>query len=249
MHGSILPLALMYRILDAYLGTPQRGWSAELLKTIKSFEDQGKAAQKKAEAERVKDTRASLALTEYAGTYKNDLYGEVKVTHENGRLGMRFGPAFTSGLEHWHYDTFRAKFVAAGVSYAYMTFALNAQGKIETLTLNLPGVADYPFKRAPETAAATAAASLTEEELKKIAGKYESKTPPVEVSVEIVGGKLKAVVPGQPVYTLVPVAANRFSIEGAPSGFFIQFEMAEGKVKSLTLVQGAGPSLVLLPKQ
>ncbi|MBA3255044.1 MAG: serine hydrolase [Pyrinomonadaceae bacterium] len=248
MHGSTLSLALMYRIFDAYLGVPQRDWSADLLKTIKGFEEQGKAAQKKLEAERIKDTRHSLALGEYAGTYKNDLYGEVKVTHEHGKLGVRFGPAFTSGLEHWHYDTFRAKFVAAGVTNAYITFALNAQGKIETLTLNLPGVADYPFKRAPETAT-TAAVSLSEEELKKFAGKYELKTPPVEVSVEIVGGKLKAVVPGQPVYTLVPVAANRFSIEGAPSGFFIQFEMIEGKVKSLTLIQGSGPSLVLLPKQ
>ncbi|HUG96135.1 MAG TPA: serine hydrolase, partial [Nitrososphaera sp.] len=151
MDGSILPLALMYRIFDAYLSTPQRDWSADLLKTIKGFEEQGKAAQKKQEAERVKETRPSLALGEYAGTFKNDLYGDVKITHENGRLGMRFGPAFTSGLEHWHYDTFRAKFVAAGVSYAYMTFALNAQGKIETLTLNLPGVAEYPFKKAPET--------------------------------------------------------------------------------------------------
>ncbi|MFN2513783.1 MAG: serine hydrolase [Pyrinomonadaceae bacterium] len=248
MHGSTLPVALMFRIFDAYLGAPPRDWSADMLKTTKGFEEQGKAAQKKAEAERIKDTRPTLALGEYAGTYKNDLYGDVKVTHENGKLGVRFGPAFTSGLEHWHYDTFRAKFVAAGVSYAYMTFALNAQGKIDTLTLNLPGVAEYPFKRARETAAA-AAVSLSEEELKKFAGKYELTTPPVEVSVEIVGGKLKAVVPGQPVYTLVPITANRFSIEGAPSGFFIQFEMAEGKVKSLTLIQGSGPSLTLLPKQ
>jgi len=248
MGGTILPLPLMYRIFDAYLGAPQRDWGADMLKTVKGFEEQGKAAQKKAEAEQVKDTRPSLALAEYAGTYKNDLYGEVKVTHENGKLGVRFGPSFTSGLEHWHYDTFRAKFVAAGGAKAFMTFALNAQGKVETLTLNLPGVAEYPFKRAADTAT-TASVSMGEEELKKFAGKYELKTPPVEVSVEIVGGKLKAVVPGQPVYTLVPVAANRFSIEGAPSGFFIQFEMAEGKVKSLTLVQGSGPSLVLLPKQ
>ena len=58
MDGTILPLALMYRIFDAYLGAPQRDWSAEMLKTIKAFEEQGKAAQKKQEAERVKDTRA-----------------------------------------------------------------------------------------------------------------------------------------------------------------------------------------------
>ena len=43
--------------------------------------------------------------------------------------------------------------------------------------------------------------------------------------------------------------ANRFSIEGAPAGFFVQFEITEGKVKSLTMIQGSGPSLVLLPKQ
>ncbi len=247
MGGTTLPIPLMFRIFDAYLGAPPRDWSAEMLKTIKAFEEQGKAAQKKAEAERIKDTRPSLALPDYAGTYKNDLYGEVKVTHENGKLGIRFGPSFISDLEHWHYDTFRAKFVAAGTTNVYVSFALNAQGKLETLTLNLPGVSEYPFKRAPETAT-TAAISLSEEELKKFAGKYELKTPPLEISVEIVGGKLKAVVPGQPVYTLVPVAANRFSIEGAPSGFFVQFEMADGKVKSLTFIQGSGPSLIL-PKQ
>ncbi|MGH9904929.1 MAG: serine hydrolase [Pyrinomonadaceae bacterium] len=250
MNGTILPLPLMFRIFDAYLGAgSQRDWSAEMLKTIKAFEEQGKAAQKKSEAERVKDTRPSHGLPEYAGTYKNDLYGEVKVTHENGKLSVRFGPAFTSGLEHWHYDTFRAKFAGAGNTNANMTFALNAQGKLETLTLNLPGVSEYPFKRAPETPPAAAAISLSEEDLKKFTGQYELKTPPLEVSVEMVGGKLKAVVPGQPVYTLVPVAANRFSIEGAPAGFFVQFEMAEGKVKSLTLIQGSGPSLVFLPKQ
>jgi len=248
MGSTTLPLPLMFRIFDAYLGVPQRDWSADMLKTVKGFEEQGKAAQKKQEEGRVKNTSASLALTEYAGTYKNDLYGDVKVTNSAGKLNLRFGPAFTSDLEHWHYDTFRAKFVAAGGANAYVTFVLGTQGKVDNLTLNLPGLAEYPFKLAAETAPAVAV-SISEEELKKFAGKYELKTPPVEMSVEMVGGKLKATVPGQPVYTLVPVAANRFSIEGAPSGFFIQFEMAEGKVKSLTLVQGTGPSLVLLPKQ
>ncbi len=248
MGGTTLPVPLMFRIFDAYLGAPQRDWSAEMLKTVKSFEDQGKAAEKKLEADRIKNTRASLALKEFAGTYENDLYGDVKVTNAADKLNLRFGPAFTSDLEHWHYDTFRAKFASAGGANVYVTFALNAQGNIDTLTLNLPGITEYPFKRAPETATA-ATVSLSEEEFKKFAGKYELKSPPVEMSVEIVGGKLKATVPGQPVYTLLPVAATRFSIEGAPAGFVVQFDIAEGKVKSLTLIQGSGPSLVLLPKQ
>jgi CubicO group peptidase (beta-lactamase class C family) len=248
LNGTALPVALMYRTFDAFLGAPQRDWSAELLKTFTALEEQGKAAEKKLEAERIKGTQPSLPLEKYAGTFKNDFYGEVKVNHENGKLSLRFGPAFASGLEHWHYDTFQARFFAAGVAKPHITFSVNAQGKIDTLTLNLPGVTDYPFKRVPEPPAAGAVA-LTEAEQKKFVGKYESRTPPVELSLEIVGGKLKAVVPGQPVYDLAPIAPTRFRIVGAPDGFFLQFEMAEGKVKSLTLAQGPGPSLVLLPKQ
>ena len=102
------------------------------------------------------------------------------------------------------------------------------------------------FKRSEEAKPATAI-SMSEADLKKFAGKYEM--PPIEVTIEIVGGKLKAVVPGQPVYTLVPVAANRFQIEGAPEGFFVQFEVAGDKARSLTIEQGAGPKLTLLAKQ
>jgi Domain of unknown function (DUF3471) len=201
------------------------------------------------EAERVKGTQPSLALERYAGTYRNDLYGEVKVNYESGRLSLRFGPAFTSDLEHWHYDTFRAKFVTAGRANAYVTFSLNAQGRIEDVKLSLPGFAEYPLKRAPDAPGAAETVSLAQAELMKFAGKYESKTPPMEVSIEMLSGKLKAVVPGQPVYDLAPVGQTRFRIGGAPEGFFVQFEMGDERVKSLTFVQGSGPSFVLLPKQ
>ena len=109
----------------------------------------------------------------------------------------------------------------------------------------MPGFSDYPFKRVPDKAPATAGIKVSEEELKKFAGKYILKDTPVELTIEIVGGSLKANIPGQPVYTLVPVAANRFSIQEAPAGFFVEFEMAENKVKTVTFIQGPGQSLVL----
>jgi hypothetical protein len=71
----------------------------------------------------------------------------------------------------------------------------------------------------------------------------------LEVSIEFVGNGLKANVPGQPLYSLSPVAANRFRLEGAPNGFFAQFELLDGKAKSLTLVQGTRSNIVLLAKQ
>ena len=51
LNGSILPQALMYRIFDFYLNAPARDWSAELLKVTTTAEEQGRAAEKKAEAD------------------------------------------------------------------------------------------------------------------------------------------------------------------------------------------------------
>ena len=63
------------------------------------------------------------------------------------------------------------------------------------------------------------------------------------------GGKLKAVIPGQPVATLTPVSTDRFTVEGAPVSIFVQFKLAEGKVSSLTVEQGSSPPLTFTPRQ
>jgi hypothetical protein len=105
--GQLLPTALMFRVFDTYLGVPPKDWAGDMFKAIKGLEDQGKAAQKKMEESRVKGTQPSLALEKYAATYKDEAFGDAKVTLENGKLVLRT-PAFVADLEHWHYDTFRA---------------------------------------------------------------------------------------------------------------------------------------------
>ena len=237
----------LYRIFDAYLGSPQKDWSGEVLKRITTMMEQGKAAQMKAEADRVTGTRPSLPVENYAGTFKNDLYGDVQVTNSGGTLNLRFGPAFVSNLEHWHYDTFRAKFSNAVVPGASMTFALNAQGKVDTLTLNMPGMTDYPFKRASGSANVTVAGASTAMDLRKFAGKWALAEPPLEVSTEIVGNDLKLLIPGQPAYTLVLESENKFAIKEAPAGYFALFNVTDGKIKSLTMIQDTA-SYTLMPK-
>jgi CubicO group peptidase (beta-lactamase class C family) len=156
MNGSVLPHVLMYNVFDAYIkGNRQKDWAGDVLKTFKALQEKGREAAKKQEEARALDTKPSLPLEKYAGTYKNDLYGEVKVTHENGKLIVRFGPPFVSELEHWHYDTFRAKFRGAGETKSFVTFRLNAQGKSDEITLDL--ASDYPFKRVPDEVKNTAA--------------------------------------------------------------------------------------------
>lgn len=159
--GSVVSMPLLYRVIDAYTGAPQKDWSGEILKSYKTLLDQAAAAQKNADAERVNGTRPSHELSNYAGTYNSELYGDIQVTEDNGKLRIRFGPAFTGAMEHWHYDTFRATFDGPGGAKAPVSFGLNVQGKVDTLTLNMAGTGAYPFKRVPDVPKTTATGSVT----------------------------------------------------------------------------------------
>jgi CubicO group peptidase (beta-lactamase class C family) len=245
MNGSVVAMPLVYRIIDAYIKQPEKDWSGDLLKVIKAMTEQGAAAARRADAGRVTGTKPSLSIDSYAGTFRNDLYGDVRITAEGDKLSVRFGPAWNSDLEHWHYDTFRAKFGGgAGVTNATITFALSAQGKADTVTLGMPGVSDYPFKRVVEPPRTVA---LTGADLRRFVGAYALAAPPLEMTVELAGSELKLNIPGQPLHTLVPLSANTFTIRDVPGGFSAEFNLEGGKVKSLTIVQ-AGASFTLLPK-
>lgn len=131
------------KILDVFLDAPKRDWNAEALDRDK----QGKAREaeevKKEDAARVQNTKPSLDLKNYAGTYTSEMYGDVTVTEENGKLVMRLVPApnFVADLEHWHYDTFQIKW-RSSVNYnfprGWVTFTIDKEGKTDQLKIDQP---------------------------------------------------------------------------------------------------------------
>ncbi|HEU4872642.1 MAG TPA: serine hydrolase [Pyrinomonadaceae bacterium] len=151
LHGNVLPVALMYKVFDIYLNAPQRDWSADMLKVRNNLEEQSKAAEKKAESERVQGTSPSLALDKYAGTFQSDMYGEAKVALENNKLVLRFGPNFTGDLQHWHYDTFRIVWRDPMQGKGFVNFRLNTAAKVEVI--NIENLSE--FTRVPEPATKT----------------------------------------------------------------------------------------------
>lgn len=147
LNGTTLPHALMFKIIDHYINAPQRDWSSEMLKSEKGFEAIAKAAEKKAEAERVSGTSPSLALDKYAGTFQSDMYGETKVSLENQKLVIRFGPNFVGDLSHWHYDTFRVTWRDQVQGKGFVNFRLNVQGKADVVSIE--NISE--FTRVPDT--------------------------------------------------------------------------------------------------
>lgn len=148
MNGSLLPQFMAYRVLDEYLDREPRDWPAEGLKKFKPLEAQAEAAQEKAAAERVMNTKPSLDLADYAGKYTSEMYGDAEIKLDDGKLVAQFGPYYIGDLEHWNYDTFQVTWRDRVIGKGLMTFTLNAKGKV--VSTGFGGMGE--FKRAPENA-------------------------------------------------------------------------------------------------
>jgi CubicO group peptidase (beta-lactamase class C family) len=127
--------ALMYRVFDSYLGASRRDWSTEMRAMYQKVRDSVKVAEKKAEAKRVGGTRPSLALARYAGKYADSLYGSVTVRLERGRLVLVPSAFLTADLEHWNYDTFRARYRNRWLRSTMVTFRLAPDGGVSAVDL------------------------------------------------------------------------------------------------------------------
>ena len=148
MNGTGLPTAIMNRVFDLHLAAPPRDWSADMRRRTDSLRARARVAQQRAEAQRVPDTKPSLPLTAYAGTYVDSLYGEVVVRERGGKLSLSFGPNWAGDLEHWHFDTFRVRFDTPVLGVIPVHFRLNPAGKVDEVQLDMAGLAT--FKRRPD---------------------------------------------------------------------------------------------------
>lgn len=137
-----LQTALSYRILDAFLGTEERDWSAEYLARHRRGQERWAARWSEWEANRILGTQPSLPLEGYTGTYGGDLYGDASVLIENGTLVLRLlpNPDLVADLSHWHHDTFliewRHEFPWFDRGWAQ--FVLDRTGAVAEMRLDVP---------------------------------------------------------------------------------------------------------------
>jgi CubicO group peptidase (beta-lactamase class C family) len=136
--------AVTQQVLDAFLGAPDPpvDWLEAFGKL--SADRQRKAEEKveKDRAARDPDTRPSLALSAYAGSYRDPWYGEAALAEEDGGLvlNMTRTPRMLADLEHWQHDTFVARWRETWMSDhspydVYVTFTLGPRGVVERMTM------------------------------------------------------------------------------------------------------------------
>jgi len=103
--------ALAFDILDTFLAVEDSDWSRRLLALDRSRDSTSREQWRKWEATRLPDTKTSLPLEQYTGVYGGPLYGDARISLEDGHLVLRLLPApdLTADLSHWDLDTFEVR--------------------------------------------------------------------------------------------------------------------------------------------
>ena len=138
-----LTTVISNRIFDVFLGVGKRDWNTEFLLRSKQNKQAEAASEKKVDEERVPNTKPSLSLPSYAGTYSGAMFGDARVSEENGKLVLRLMPSpnFVGDLEHWHFDTFRITWrdsIVYPFPRGFVTFSLDQKGKVSELKIDVP---------------------------------------------------------------------------------------------------------------
>jgi hypothetical protein len=140
--------AIAYRVLDAFLGAPATDWIPAFKEAARLGAEQTRAVEAAHTAARVATSKPSLRLAAYAGRYRDAWYGEAAIEASGDHLVMRFSrsPSLTGTLEHWHYDTFVARWRDRTVPDAFVTFALRPDGAIDQVKMEaFSPAADFSY--------------------------------------------------------------------------------------------------------
>ena len=138
---------LMYELIDHYLGLPKDDWPGKFHAYLNQQVGEGLKVLKAAEVKPVR-VGPSLPPGELAGSYADPWYGNIHIDATKAGLTIDFKstPRMSGPLAHWQYDTFIARFDDKAIEPAYVTFALDKDGKVEHVTLKpVSPIADFSW--------------------------------------------------------------------------------------------------------
>ena len=151
---SPAPRAIAFDILDQFLrdASPDAGkdWVAIVSEATKARLGSAADTVAEAAASRAADSKPSLPVDAYAGTYRDAWYGDITITQrEDGSLYFQSKRSKALGgvLEHFQYDTFIARWDDRKLNAdSYVSFTLSPEGSVERIRMKAVSPAtDFSF--------------------------------------------------------------------------------------------------------
>jgi CubicO group peptidase (beta-lactamase class C family) len=140
---SAAPRAVVYDLVDQFLRDSAPGAGKDWMEIFSATMQDRQAAADQAVAtaweSRNADSTPSLPLEEYAGTYRDEWYGDIRISlADDGQLWFHSerNEPLQGPLEHFQYDTFVARWTDRRlVADAYVSFSLSPEGTIEGIRM------------------------------------------------------------------------------------------------------------------
>jgi len=247
MNGSVLPPVAVNEVFDAFLGADDHDWADEAKQVMDTAEQAAEQARKQAEEQRVEGTSPSHDLEDYTGTYTHDFYGDIEVTLEDGALVFTRG-SLVADAAHWHYDTFELTNRAPWPELGNVTFRVGGDGKVSELV----AFGEDEWFKTPEKPTADESIVLDEAQMRRYTGTYLHEGLGIQVNVFIQDGELRAQIPGQPSFEMLPTGEHEFALGGLPPQITVDITFIfedDGSVKALSFTQTPGGTFELLPQE
>jgi len=137
---NYLPTALRYRILDLFFSESEKDWAQIYLGYQKASDDYDQEKKEKKYANRNENTKPTLKLKEYAGSYEDKMYGKAEITFEKGELTFTMLPAkkaFTSKMAHWQDNSFHIKLNDNFLPEGWVNFYFDENKNLEGFKIEL----------------------------------------------------------------------------------------------------------------
>jgi CubicO group peptidase (beta-lactamase class C family) len=126
--------AVAFQVLDYYLNAQSHDWIAAYKIFYERRAKREKSVEQNANQSRAAESKPSLKLSNYAGTYRDVWYGDINIEYKNEKLEIVFAhtPDLKGEMVHWQYDTFVVRWYDRSLrGDAFITFSLDLNGKIE----------------------------------------------------------------------------------------------------------------------
>jgi CubicO group peptidase (beta-lactamase class C family) len=125
--------ALLWDVMDNRETSAKRDWNEDVFALYEGVREEALAEEKEREASRLRGTKPALPLKSYAGSYSNEIIGDIDIELDGRRLIARF-PSSSRHLKHWHLETFEL-LDEHGESMDLVSFTIDPAGAVASLTV------------------------------------------------------------------------------------------------------------------
>ena len=142
LDNTNMNLAVSNSLVDVLLGLSKKDWNAYVAEQVRKQESASRTRYFEREKNRKPESKPSLPLAAYAGTYEDPAYGAAVIALKDDSLIWKWS-SFTCCLEHFADDTFTVDSDLLGHPRA--RFAAGSDGKVNTM--KVMDVMEVEFKR------------------------------------------------------------------------------------------------------